>query len=280
MASRYQYPLGEEQIAAFERDGVLHLPGVIGGEWIERGREACDRAPVTPTVEGARAPEYFQKLRVWEKDEVFRHFATASPAPEIAARLVRSTKMNLLYDQMFNIAPASGDRTVWHHDLPYWPVRGTQVVTIWIAFDRITRENGTLEFIRGSHRWKERFQPYQSAEGGQVLEPYESGRDDGFVPVPDIDATRDDYEFLCFDLAPGDALAFHALTVHASYPNTTADRQRRAYSMRFTGEQVRYYDGPVWNIYIVNPALRTGDLLDSAQYPVVYDASGAATAER
>ena len=45
--------------------------------------------------------------------------------------------------------------------------------------------------------------------------------------------------------------------------------QRRAYAMRFTGETVRYYDGPRWNVYIMNPALESGDPLDSEQYPVV-----------
>ena len=277
---RSGYPLEAAQIEAFERDGVVRLPALIGGEWIERGREACARAPLTPTVEGARAPDYFQKLRVWEKDTVFRHFCTASPAPEVAARLVRSDKMNLLYDQMFNIAPGSADRTAWHHDLPFWPVRGTQVVTVWLAFDRIGEENGGLEFIRGSHRWKARFQPYSSANGGQTLEPFESGRDDGFEPIPDFDAKRDEHEILSFDLEPGDALAFHALTVHSSRLNTSAGRQRRAYSMRFTGAEVRYYDGPVWNVYIVNPSLRSGDRLDSEQYPVVYDAGAAASAGR
>ena len=275
MASRFEYPLKEAQIDAFERDGVIHLPAVIDDEWIERGREACNRAPVMPTVAGARAPDYFQKMRVWEKDPVFKHLSTHSPAPGIAAQLVRSDKMNLLYDQMFNIEPDSGDRTSWHHDLPFWPVRGTQVVSVWIAFDRIDKDNGALEFIRGSNRWDKRFQPYSASEDGSTVEPFESGRDDRHVPIPDFDVERDQHELISFDLEPGDALAFHALTVHASYPNTTRDRQRRAYSMRFTGEEVRYYDGPVWNVYIVNPTLKSGDLLDSEQYPVVFDARSA-----
>ena len=272
MASRFEYRLEEAQIEAFERDGVIHLPGVIDGEWIERGREACARAPMIPTVEGARAADYFQKMRVWENDEVFKHFCTASPAPGIAAQLVRSDKMNLLYDQMFNIEPGSGDRTPWHHDLPFWPVRGMQVVTIWIAFDRVVEKNGAMEFIRGSNHWGKRFQPYSTVDGGQTREPFESGLDDGMIPIPDFDAERDKHELVSFDVEPGDAIAFHALTVHSSNPNTTHDMQRRAYAMRFTGDEVRYYDGPVWNVYIVNPSLKTGDLLDSEQYPVVFDA--------
>jgi hypothetical protein len=45
---------------------------------------------------------------------------------------------------------------------------------------------------------------------------------------------------------------------------------RRAYAVRFAGEQVRYRAGPVWNLDLVNEDLRDGDPLDSAQFPVVY----------
>jgi hypothetical protein len=37
-----------------------------------------------------------------------------------------------------------------------------------------------------------------------------------------------------------------------------------------TGRDVRYYGGKVWNEFIMNPALKTGDPLDSDQYPVLY----------
>lgn len=273
MTGQFEYPLEPAQIEAFERDGAIHLPAVIDSEWVERGREACARVAMVETVEGAQAPDYFMRLRLWEKDEVFKHFCTASAVPGIAAQLVRSDKMNLLYDQMFSIEPGSGDRTPWHNDLPYWPVRGRQVVTIWLAFDRIVKLNGALEFIRGSNRWDKRFRPFSVAdESGHTQEPFDSGLDDEFVPLPDFDAERDKHEFMSFDLEPGDAIAFHALTVHASYPNTSTDMPRRAYSIRVTGSEVRYYAGPVWNVYIVNRSLKTGDVLDSDQYPVVFDA--------
>ena len=271
MASQVPYPVKEAQIDAFERDGVILLPSLIDDEGVERAREAGERAPALETVEGLEGAEYFMRMRVWEKDDVLKHLCTASSIPAIAAQLARSDKMNLLYDQLFAIEPGSGDRTIWHHDLPWWPFRGRQFVTIWLALDRIVKENGGLEFIRGSHRWDERFQPGSSIDG-QTYEPYDSGVDDGFVPTPDFDAERDQHEFLSFDLEPGDALAFHALTVHGSHVNSTTDMRRRAYSMRFAGSDVRYYAGPVFNVYIQNPSLKTGDVLDSEQYPVVFDA--------
>ena len=51
-------------------------------------------------------------------------------------------------DQVFAKAPGEGSRTGWHNDLPYWPLKGWQVLTVWVSLDPITRENGALEFIR------------------------------------------------------------------------------------------------------------------------------------
>ena len=272
MATQFEYSLPAEQIATFERDGVIHLPGVLDDEYIERGRQACEKVPAVDTIEGSKADEYFMKLRCWENNETFRQICADSALPGIAAQLVRSKKMNVLYDQMFSIAPGSGNRTPWHHDLPYWPVRGAQVVTLWTAFDRVTKENGALEFIRGSHLWDVRYQAFSTGDdSADGFVPFESGVADGVQPIPDFDEQRAEHDIVSFDLEPGDALAFHALSVHASQPNITTNMQRRGYAVRYTGDDVRYYAGPVWNVYIVNPTLKTGDLLDSDQYPVVFD---------
>ena len=32
-----------------------------------------------------------------------------------------------------------GQRTRWHNDQPYWPVRGRQVLSFWIARDSASR---------------------------------------------------------------------------------------------------------------------------------------------
>ena len=270
MAGQYPYSLNQTQFEAFRNDGVVHLPRVIDDEWVIRGREACKHVAAVETVADRRADEYFMKLRVWENHEVFRHFCFDPAITGIAAQLTGSEKLNLLYDQMFNIAPGSGDRTAFHNDLPFWPIQGKQVASIWLAFDRVTRENGALEFIRGSHLWDRQYQAFTDADGeGGQRELFQATSEDGHVAPPDWDAERDKHDLLQFALEPGDALAFQPLVVHASHPNVSADMQRRAYAMRFTGETVRYYDGPRWNVYVMNPALKSGDLLDSEQYPVV-----------
>ena len=55
--------------------------------------------------------------------------------------------------------------------------------------------------------------------------------------VPDIEADRDAFPILGWQMQPGDAVAFNMLTLHAAGP---ADSRRRAVSFRLIGDDVRY----------------------------------------
>ncbi|MGD9741099.1 MAG: phytanoyl-CoA dioxygenase family protein [Dongiaceae bacterium] len=269
-----RYRVTPEQIAAYETDGAVLLPQVADPHWIERCRAGIERALVDDASDAASA--YFLRLRVWEKDPDLRDFCLKSPVPAIAAQLLQSDKINMLYDQVFVKEPGTDAPTPWHNDQPYWPVRGSQVVTLWVAFDPVTLENGGLEFIRGSHKLAKWYRPYTSDDDGNVTEQFHGDDDDKYEDLPDFDAERDKHDLLSWEMKPGDAIAFHAFTVHGARGNRRRDTRRRAYAIRMTGREVRYYGGKVWNQYIMNPALKTGDPLDSAQYPVLFGPGAAA----
>ena len=57
-------------------------------------------------------------------------------------------------------------------------------------------------------------------------------------PMPDIKATRDDYENVSWDLEPSDALLFHGLRVQCAGGNLRSDLRRRGYAVRHTGDDV------------------------------------------
>lgn len=263
-----RYRVTPEQITAYEADGAVLLPQVADAGWVERCRAGIERS-LTDNKTG-EASAYFLRLRVWESDPDLRDFCMDSPVPAIAAQLLHTDKINMLYDQVFVKEPGTDAPTPWHNDQPYWPVRGSQVVTLWIAFDPVTLENGGLEFIRGSHKLSKWYRPYTSDDSGNVTEQFHGDEDDSYDELPDFNTDRDQYEILSWEMKPGDAIAFHALTVHGARGNKRRDARRRAYAIRMTGRDVRYYGGKVWNQYIMNPALKTGDPLDSTQYPVLF----------
>lgn len=264
----YTYHVDETQIAAFERDGAVYLPSVIDPQAVERAQAASDRVTGVNHGSLAQDADYFDRSRLWMNDDTFNALCTASAVPEIAAQLLRSKKVNLFYDQLFAMRPGSDTPTPWHNDLPYWPLTGRQAMTVWLAFDRIVKENGALEFIRGSHRWDLQYEPFAGYGDDGPLD-FES--EEKYIPMPDFDRERDQHELVTFDLNPGDAVAFHCLVVHCSFGNTRPDMHRRGYAIRVTGDDVRYFERPVPSL-CPNDTLRTGDPLDSEGCPVIFDA--------
>lgn len=266
----FTYRLTGDQIRTFDEDGVIPLRQVASPQWVERLRAAVDR----PQTAGAGPQEngYFMRMRVWERDPDLKAFVFESPIGEIAAQLMQATSVNMLYDQIFVKEPGTATRTPWHHDLTYWPVRGTDVITLWVALDPVSLENGGMEFVRGSHRLTTRYRPFNSTADGEVLDYFHGDDDEGQVDLPDFDAEREKHDFVSWDLEPGDAVVFHALSVHGASQNRHRSLRRRAYAVRMTGPTVRYYDGKVWNKFIMNPDLKTGDALTSPQYPILYQA--------
>ena len=61
--------------------------------------------------------------------------------------------------------------------------------------------------------------------------------------MPDIDATREDYEILGWSVEPGDCIAFHGVTVHGAAGNA-AETRRRAISTIWMGDDARYGERP------------------------------------
>ena len=165
--------------------------------------------------------------------------------------------------QSFVKEPNTPDRTPWHNDLPFWPIRGRQVITTWVAPDAVTGTSGAVEFVAGSHLWDRWFQP-RSFSGKN-----EHGNNPEFEPVPDIEADRGMYDILSWDLEPGDIVAFNAMTLHGSPGNTTSDRRRRGYSVRYTGDDVVYAPWPGMTTPLVKDDLVPGEPIDSVHYPVV-----------
>ena len=245
-------------LAAFERDGAIRLEAVIADAVVAALRDSVDAAC-------AQSENYFRRQRVWEYDPVCRDYCLDSAAAQLAAMLMRSNKVNLLYDQVFAKA-AAGPATPWHNDLPYWPVRGGPVISVWLALDAVKFESGALEFIAGSHRWNRWFQPFMTQNDGSVDAVY-AGTDAIFEPLPDFEAERDQHTILCWEMAPGDVLVFDALVVHGARANRSGGI-RRGYAVRYAGDGATYHTSAEVNPRITNPTLQQGQALDSAQYPV------------
>jgi len=254
----------------FTSDGAIVLRQVIGQRWLDRLAVAIERDIDRPSrfyhgYKSDEAGRFHANLRLWETDPDCRDYCLNSALPGLAAQLLKSGKVNLFYDQLLVKEPGNISRTPWHHDLPYWPVKGDGLVSFWLALDPVTHDSGALEFIKGSHTWNKRFEVSSFTPDAYTL-----AENKAFEPLPDIESNRDAYEILSWEMEPGDLIALHGLVLHGAPGNSRNDVRRRGYTVRYAAADTVYDPHPASFPTLRNRTLSPGDPLDSDQYPVVY----------
>ena len=262
----------EDDIRAYEEDGVVCLRGLFDETWLDRLRAATARSMASGGQESGPdgAARFHSNLFLWNHDEDVRAFVYESPAAGIARTLMRSKTVRFYFDHLFVKEAGAQSPTPWHHDQPYWPVRGEQVCSIWVTMDPVAIESSALEYVRGSHRWGQRFDP--AAFDTRRPEFMAMLHDDENDVLPDIDADRSAFSFLSWDMQPGDCLVHHSLAVHGARGNASTKIDRRALSTRWLGEDAVYW--PLPNMPqlggLAVPELAKGDLLvDDSRFPVI-----------
>lgn len=61
-----------------------------------------------------------------------------------------------------------------------------------------------------------------------------------FEDVPNIEGNRDDYDIVGWDMQLGDVVAFHSMILHWSGANKSNTARRRAYAIRWLGDDVTF----------------------------------------
>lgn len=220
--------IDEDEIATYQRDGVVCLRGMFDMEWVEFLRETVDTFP----------SEYGNRAFLWPYHDCFRELAFDSPVGEIAGTLMGSETCGLTIDITFVKDPHTKSTTPWHHDQPYYQVQGQQVCGIWIGLDKADPANGAMEWVRGSHQWESVFEP-DPFDGSGHFETVHVGRE----RIPDIDAEREKYDIVMFETEPGDCIVDHGLVLHSAGDNTT-DHPRRAITYALYGDDATFASIP------------------------------------
>ena len=283
MTDRLPRAIEEAELAAYRRDGAAALRGILDSGWIDRMRVAIDRilaAPGSASVEYTpkdKPGRYYGDFFIWRRDPDFAALMAESPLPELAARVMDSSNVHFFYDQLLVKEPNTAERTPWHHDLPYWPIRGEQIMSVWVPFDPVDLESGAVQYIQGSHTWGKMYAP--SAFGAKSGFAVVYARM-GLEPLPDVDANLDQYELLHWDLAPGDVLIHHPLTIHGAPGNRSSTTRRRGLALRYVGDDCVYDPRP--GTFMENPKVKAllpeirladGDPMGGELFPRVWPRS-------
>jgi len=126
----------------------------------------------------------------------------------------------------------NGKRVPWHEDSHYWQTMITpmEVVTVWLAIDPSTKENGCMNVIPRTHNTgRQGFSDYDDLKPGEAVFNDE-------IKV----AQRDPSKAIAIELEPNQCSLHDGRIIHGSEPNTSNIR-RCGYTMRYVSTKVRQH---------------------------------------
>ena len=228
--------LTNEEINFYQKQGALIIKNVFK-PWINILREGFEKVLKEPgphARENVKNEEgrFFEDYCNWQRISEFKKFAEESPAAQIVGEATGSKSIQLFHEHIFVKDPGTNKETPWHQDMPYYCVNGNDTGSFWIPLDPITKEN-SLQILLGSHKLPKLVRPTKWSNN----KPWYKN-DENFMDMPSINT---DENILKSEMNLGDAILFNFKVLHSS-PGNLENIPRRAFSMRFIGDDVTYVD--------------------------------------
>jgi ectoine hydroxylase-related dioxygenase (phytanoyl-CoA dioxygenase family) len=249
--------INAREITQYQEGGAAVIRGVLSLAWVERMGHAVDRILANP---GSASIEYTPKENkgryygdffVWMRDPDFKALMMDSPLPELAAQLMGASRVSFFYDQLLVKEPGTAELTPLHQDLPYWPVKGEQIISVWVPFDSVRFDSGVVQYVFGSHRWGKLYAPKTFSQNTGFAAMYAKS---DFEVMPPEATLLNGQRILKWETERGDVVVHHPRTLHFSEGNARSDLRRRALALRYLGEDASFDARP--GTFMENPKVR------------------------
>ena len=231
------------------------LPGRKGLD-PQDGKKAAEAEKDAPADDNMKyyGSVFLQRVNLWQDNPSVKERILAPEIGKMATQLAGAEGFRVWHDQALYKAPWSNP-TALHKDNPYWSFYSPDAITIWIALDDVTPDNGCLYFIPGSHRPAEYKNVGISPNMGAIFEACPEYRE--IEPKKAV-------------MKAGSCSFHNGLTIHGATPNMTP-RWRRAMTCAFMPIGATFNGQR--NILTEEQfnRLKEGDALeDDEQNPIVY----------
>jgi ectoine hydroxylase-related dioxygenase (phytanoyl-CoA dioxygenase family) len=273
-ASMYNFDLTPEQIAQFNEDGFLIIERLLEPEEVARARERFEpmfrgefETGLYPDEwnwqQGRDAPDRTRQIcNGWKSDRAIAALILNAQVGKLCTQLgdwpgARIAQDNVLWK------PPGAKPLGYHQDNSYlgWCVP-SHYVTCWMALDDTTANGGTIEYVRGSHRWG-KFPPIGTFH---APDDYREGLRQG------AKAVGREPEIVPIEVPAGACVLHHGDTWHGSDTNR-ADRPRRSVVAHCVSSDSQYH--PTEISYIYNRYKRVDDTrMDESHFPIMWRRDG------
>ena len=260
--------LTAQQINSYKYDGVMIIRNIFK-PWIDLLKLGFKKVLDNPGIHSREnvtlnnIGRFFEDYCNWWRIPEFERCIKESPAAQIVAEATGSKTIQIFHEHIFVKEAGTDKKTPWHQDMPYYCVEGEDTGSFWIPLDPVSKKN-SLQLVLGSHKWSKLVRPTKWSND----KPWYKNNNE-FMDMPDIALIKN--SIISADLNVGDAVLFNFKTLHGSSGNNSSNL-RRAFSMRFIGDDVRYVerDGKTSPPFDgIN--LKTGSTLRKDWFPVVWN---------
>src|SRR5215469_15583341 len=157
----------------YAENGFLRVPDFLDEADLRRWRDVVDaalsarrgrrfpfasdeEANVRPSKWVVEDRDYYdriftQRINLWQTDGAVKSLLFEEPLGRFVGELAGVAGLRIWSDQAFVKEPY-GNPTAFHIDVPYWSFTSSDAITIWVALDDATLENGCLYYVPGSHK--------------------------------------------------------------------------------------------------------------------------------
>jgi ectoine hydroxylase-related dioxygenase (phytanoyl-CoA dioxygenase family) len=198
-----------------------------------------------------------QMLNLWQTNDDVKKIMLDENIGKMVADLAGWEGTRIWHDQALIKRPWANP-TSWHLDTPFWSFSDRRALSIWVALDDATLENGCLYFIPGSYHSTTFDNPGIGKNMDAIFEVYPQFLKTKSVAVP---------------MKAGSCSFHNGLTMHGAGANMT-NGFRRAMTCAYMSDGAKF--NGIKNILTDEQVskLTIGDLLnDELQNPMIYSSN-------
>jgi ectoine hydroxylase-related dioxygenase (phytanoyl-CoA dioxygenase family) len=207
-------------------DGVVLVKKLYSEDKIQELNLAIDENLRNPSAFGyeikSEKGSFFTDFNNWRRLDPIRRLCEQQHIIDLILKITNTSNCWLFHDHVLvksGYAPA----TPWHHDRPYYLVKGDFNLSVWTPVDAVEKDDGMV-FLRGSHKSGNLYAPNSFRTGKALGSSVE-------FKVIDEDVL-DRFEHLSFSLEKGDTLIFFNKTIHSANEHRKSF-ERKSLSVRY-----------------------------------------------
>ena len=272
--------VGEEEINRFYEDGFLFMKDFLDENLLQNGISRLESV-FSGEFETGVVPDKIKRLdeqdqesaplvmcNIWKSDRALANIVLAEKIGVVVSKLMGWPGARCNQDSLIWLPAGIGAETgtgvtSFHQDNSYQDWHDPDgVITCWIPLEKTTSDGGTLEYVRGSHKWPisprvKQFMTPDDYKAELKEAAQEFGRDIDIVPV---------------ELSRGDVSFHHGATWHGSNHNLSSN-PRIAMFTHYMSSESKFHPSipsPVFSHY-----KKFNDLsMDESFFPIVWAEDG------